>query len=513
MPGHGVYSDPYLARLETERPDLFDRFFKMMREALDLNGTPLIGDRLAKCLQTPPDILASLGKDAFINPNFPRSVFETVLNDVDQVKEKSWEVFNSPVLTADDIKRFSQSPDREIQGLALKNAYADPAKLLKYVKEVLSNPVDQTPNCFTSICRQATISDEVFKAFSEHLDRSPGAWVSGSIGDALRDNPTLSEENRAFLILSGITAADHLNLDKYSATSYYLSSIAWIPYLKDFNTGTPKLVNSLGQTDVELISVLGGFGHPYSILLPGELAPTYSNSFDTLFELTNTALLHRLFWTELCQRPDFTIYRRNAYRTDDLFIAHDILGRAFENGDPEASSLLGGVLYYDEQPWLIGREELWLERACDVVTFFEETMLDAYVNSDALEDLGAQVCALAMRNLIDAESLGFEFSDSADNFVIAAGENYTERDDLDVYAEINSSFQEVLSWHKTPDSKKKAIFDLLVMGRNVPIETKLKADSNHFLGCMALHESTPDFLIKELAALNDPLINEVIASR
>jgi hypothetical protein len=511
MPGHGVYSDPYLARLETERPDLFDRFFKMMREALDLNGTPFIGDRLAKCLQTPPDILASLG--AFINPNFPRSVFESVLNNADQLKDKSWEIFNSPLLTADDIKRFSESPDREIQGLALKNRYADQAKLFEYVKEVLSSPVDQTPNCFTSICGQAHISDQLFELLSGHLERSPSKYLSGSIGDYLEDNPTLSEEHRAFLILSGITATGRPNLNNFSATSYDPSSIAWIPYLKDFNTGTPKLVNSLGQTDVELISVLGSFGHPYSILLPGELAPSFSSSNDDLYGLIKPALLHRLFWTELCQRPDFSIYRRNAYRTDDLFIGHPILGREFYNGDAESSSQLGGVLYYDEQPWLIGREELSLERACDVLTFFEETMLDAYVNSDALEDLGAQVCALAMRNLIDAESLGFEFNESADNFVIAAGENYTEREDFDVYAELNSSFQEVLSWRKTPDTKKKAIFDLLVMGRNHPIESKENADSSHFLGCMALHESTPDFLIKELAALNDPLINEVIASR
>ena len=94
-----------------------------------------------------------------------------------------------------------------------------------------------------------------------------------------------------------------------------------------------------------------------------------------------------------------------------------------------------------------------------------------------------------------------------------AGNGYAELDNLDVSASLNSEFDEMLSWRKTPDSKKNALFDLLIMGRNIPEGSKLKADSDHFLGCMALHESTPDFLLKKLSALNDPLIDEVIASR
>jgi hypothetical protein len=43
--------------------------------------------------------------------------------------------------------------------------------------------------------------------------------------------------------------------------------------------------------------------------------------------------------------------------------------------------------------------------------------------------------------------------------------------------------------------------------------SQVSRDSTHFLGCMALHESTPNPLLKDLAELGIPLVDAVLASR
>jgi hypothetical protein len=85
-------------------------------------------------------------------------------------------------------------------------------------------------------------------------------------------------------------------------------------------------------------------------------------------------------------------------------------------------------------------------------------------------------------------------------------------DDFDVSADLNPMFGETLSWAKLPDAKKQTVFEFLILGFNYK-KSKLRGDSIHFLGCMALHESTPKSILEKLAKLNDPLVDEVLASR
>ncbi len=107
---------------------------------------------------------------------------------------------------------------------------------------------------------------------------------------------------------------------------------------------------------------------------------------------------------------------------------------------------------------------------------------------------------------------GFELTNSADDWMVDAAWENAEPDDFDVSARLNSIFAETLSWAKLPDSKKEKLFEFLNLGFNHR-ESMLRNDSIHFLGCMALHDGTPGFLLEKLAQLGDPLIDEVLASR
>jgi hypothetical protein len=107
---------------------------------------------------------------------------------------------------------------------------------------------------------------------------------------------------------------------------------------------------------------------------------------------------------------------------------------------------------------------------------------------------------------------GFEVTDSGWDWLVDAAYEIAEPDDFDVSAQLNPGFGETLSWAKLPDSKKETVFEFLCLGFNYR-ESKLRNDSIHFLGCMALHDGTPGFLLEKLAQLGDPLIDEVLASR
>ena len=138
MPSYDLYSDPFLKRLALERPDLSSSFFEMIRTAVTKFDVHLITDQVAKCLETPSEILLLLGKDGFVNPHYPQREFEQYFNNPVQLIDESWAIFRSPLLTSEDIARFSESEDREIRGLALKSRHGDP-KLLTVFHQFSGN--------------------------------------------------------------------------------------------------------------------------------------------------------------------------------------------------------------------------------------------------------------------------------------------------------------------------------------------------------------------------------------
>jgi hypothetical protein len=136
---------------------------------------------------------------------------------------------------------------------------------------------------------------------------------------------------------------------------------------------------------------------------------------------------------------------------------------------------------------------------------------------DILEDgiydnIGQSLIALSYEVPEISKKYGFEVSDTGYNWMVDAALEIAEPDDFDVSADLNPMFGETLSWAKLPDTKKETVFEFLKLGFNYK-KSKLRNDSIHFLGCMALHESTPKTILEKLAKLNDPLVDEVLASR
>jgi hypothetical protein len=252
-------------------------------------------------------------------------------------------------------------------------------------------------------------------------------------------------------------------------------------------------------------------GHHLSVVLNKGSSESISVSLHGLKELISSELLHRLFWTELCKNGDFEIHRRNAFRTDDVFVSHPVLGAEFDAADVEKATQIGGVIIFNNQRWLEGNQVLTSEMAAHELGAYEEAMVAIAENSD-FQFLGQALIALTFTLPELPEKFGFQLTDAAEEWMISEAIEYAEPDSFKVSARLNPFFEESLGWTELPISKKEKVLEFLEFGLKCK-DSKVRNDSLHFLGCMALHESTPEPILNKLIGFDNSLLNAALKSR
>jgi hypothetical protein len=500
----GLYSDPYLKALLEKEPKLAEEFLMGIANTEYVRESEVIS-----CIDVPGWVLEKAGVFACENPNFPADVFNKFMEDYELASKNLWTIFKSPHLNQAHINQLMLSENENIRGLAFIHPLGDSSKLLPFLEQMLAKN-NLTFNAIYHICAHAILSDEVFS----FLFNAPNFHGTAKlIGESLWKNPTLSDEQKAALILSNIQPKDESATDYWYEDVHFVSSL---PYFQSLKVNLGNYKSKKFQAIPAIKQSLGEFftkeGHHLSLVLPEISQVAIEPTLYGLHELVSLQLFHRLFWTDLCERDDFEIHRRNAYRVDDLFISHPILSREFDEGDEEKTNRLGGVFYFDNQNWLVGDENLDTDRAAALLSSYGEPMVTLLEDGN-YETIGQFLISLSyeLGGTYD-KKYGFELTNSAYDWMVDAAMEIAEPDDFDVSAQLNPMFGETLSWAKLPDSKKETVFEFLCLGFNYR-ESKLRNDSIHFLGCMALHDGTPGFLLEKLAQLGDPLIDEVLASR
>ena len=503
----GLYSDPYLKALLEKEPKLAEEFL------MGIANTEYVREEeVISCVDVPGWVLEKAGMEACKNPNFPKEKFEEFLKNEELVSKEYWRIFRYPHLSQGQINNLSKSNDVNVRGLALVHPLSDSSELLQYLKKMISEPAQDYQDRRRStyviiyICEHVNLNDEIFSYLYSVHDYE-------GIGQALWVNPTLSDEQKAALVLSDIQPKDE------SASTYWgdhdIHFISSVPFFQSLGTAFSdykrKKFAAVPVVSQQVEDFFSRSGHHLSLVLSTDHQVEIEASIEGLAEVVSLQLLHRMFWTDLCQREDFEIYRRNAYRTDDLFISHDILGREFEEAEADEATKLGGVIYYSNQRWISGDEELDRDRAAALLSSYGEPMVTLLEDGE-YESIGQFLVALSYEVPVISKKYGFEITDDGYNWMVDAAWEIAEPDDFDVSARLSSIFDETLSWAKLPDSKKETVFEFLSLGFNYR-DSKLHNDSIHFLGCMALHDGTPGFLLEKLAQLGDPLIDEVLASR
>ena len=497
-----TYSDPFLKQLSENNPKDAAEYFKL------ISGSKFKDD-LATCLETPQEILSQIGTKACENPNFPQSELEKFLNDEETLNNSFWDIYRSPNLTEKNISQLMKSSNQGVRGLAVAHEHGNPKELLNFLKEEFEAGF-QAPGVVGKICRNRKLTDEVFQFLLSVHEIRPSV---DSVGAELWSNPFLTPEQRAALVLYSVDEPESKPDYWGGIHRFYASTLAFLPYFKCSDYYDRTKVDSLKSIPDKYVKSFAQLGHPLGLLLPQlqSIEPVINS--DALKELISEYnLLHRLFWPELCEREDFEIYRRNAYRTDDLFISHPMLGEEFEEADPSEATQLGGVfIFSDNFTWLSGDEELSLDMAVREIESSGETLAEVVSNTD-FDTLGIKLAAFTFSDPELADKYGYKLKENAAFDVIDTAISFAEPDSFDVTAEINSDFPEMLSWRNLPEANKRGIFELLRVGSTLP-ESKATSDSIHFLGCMALHGDTPDSLLKELSSLGIPIVDEVLASR
>ena len=499
----GLYSDPFLKALLENEPKLAKEFLEAIA-----NSDYVSESEIVTCLEAPSWVVEKAGVSGFKNPNFPSKLFEKFLEEENFAPKNFWATFDYPNLTQKQIEKLMNSKDETVRALALAHPLGNPMELITHLAQMISN---KSHNSYVviHISQNISLRDEVFSYLYSIADYE---GVTKTVGQALWENPTLNDEQKAALVLSDIKPKEESRSDYWSEEIHFVSSIPYFHSLK-VNLGRykGKKLESIPQLKESIGEYFTKVGHHLSVVLPQSSQVAIEPTLYGLHELVSLHLLHRLFWTDLCQRDDFEIYRRNAYRTDDLFISHPILGLEFLEADSDDATHLGGVFIFDNEKWLSGEEELSVDRAAVLLSSYGEPMVDI-LEDGIYDNIGQALIALSYEVPDTSKKYGFEVTNSGYDWMLDAALAVAEPDDFDVSADLNPMFDETISWAKLPDAKKQSVFEFLILGFNYK-KSKLRNDSIHFLGCMALHESTPKSILEKLAQLGDPLIDEVLASK
>jgi len=499
----GLYSDPFLKALLENEPKLAKEFLEAIA-----NSDYVSESEIVTCLEVPSWVVEKAGTSGFKNPNFPSKLFEKFLEEEDFASTHLWATFGNPNLMQKQIDKMMKSKEETVRALALAHPLGNPLELITHLAQMISNKTHNS-YVFIHISENVSLSDEVFTYLFSIADFE---GVSKTVGQALWQNPTLSDEQKAALVLSDIKPKEESRSDYWSEEIHFVSSIPFFHSLKvDLGSYKRKKLETIPPVKESIGDYFAKVGHHLSVVLPQSSQVAIEPTLYGLHELVSLKLLHRLFWTDLCQRDDFEIYRRNAYRTDDLFISHPILGLEFQEADSDDATHLGGVFIFDNEKWLSGEEELSEYRAAMLLSSYGEPMVNI-LEDGIYDNIGQSLVALGSDAPDIRTKYGFEVTDGGLNWMVEAALEIAEPDDFDVSADLNPMFGETLSWAKLPDAKKQTVFEFLILGLNYK-KSKLRGDSIHFLGCMALHESTPKSILEKLAKLNDSLVDEVLASR
>lgn len=502
----GLYSDSFLKALLDTEPNLAKEFL----EAVAYSSYVTFGE-VVSCLEVPGWVLERAGLGACKNPSFPKDVFENYLKDEDFVAKEIWWLIKSPHLNQVQVDQLMLSADATVRGLALMHPLGDSSRLLDFLKQVLPEYALSTSQ-LSDIYENAPLTDEIIS----FLINSPDLFGTRN---KLWKNKSLTSEQKALLVLAEIKPdpeKDKPSKDFWENRDlHFISSFPYLQLLDttfDGDASKRHCFNTIPRLNPLIEAFFTKNGHHLSVVLPDDAEGDIEVTFNGLQELISMKFLHRLFWTDLCERDDFEIFRRNDEETDDLFISHPILGREFLYADRTNATKLGGVFTFDDQKWLVGYQELHAEEAAyELSSNCDESLVQA-VEWGNFDSLGESLVALSLTLDDLPEKYGFELTDDAEDWMIEAAKEIADIGSFDVSATLNPDFNEILSWRKLPDSKKEKIFEFLILGYQYK-DSKIRNDSVHFLACMALHESTSKTILERLTELGDPLIDEVLASR
>lgn len=474
------------------------------------------------------DGLSIIGDPILTHPNCPPEIIEQKL--IDGSQDELLQLAKNPSLTDDQIRKLAKSsyspilvwvcrrPDcpsdvlddlfklyeQQLQQQSASIAEMNQEEVLESLidDEVILEEIDSygifdvDVDLLLAVASNHNTSHEIFKKMLK-LNLNQKDVNNDSLGVVLLNNPSVSDEDKVFLSLSGFVKSENSSNQDFSLLKHYgyPSSIAF----------------SIPNFPMRFKQALAQVGHPLAIF-DSEL--TLSNQKYVFNEIIDDWIkdetIYSTLWPELSERNDVKFgYLRSSYDGDHFYF--DCTGVEFEHDFSRGSYTYNSMSYpFNDRPWAEIVETMDIEMSHenfsyrDVVEFFE------YLEGEEGEtDL--ILAAIISQNLLSQEGKTAEYllTKKGESFVCERAEEFFS-DDLELKVNINSEKALPYSWRALSIERKEKIMEIIIEGFQEKIDTKFQY-AEHFLACIALNPYTPDSLKNELKKLESKVVTQALA--
>ena len=490
-------TDPFIEKLVSKDPKIekkiYETLLKLANNVYLLNFSNTPTWVLSQLYQEAKD--EWIKSDVLKHPNCDKKLISEVLRSESSALLHG--VVHNPNITPDQLQELKKNNNESLASWANYYLLKDKKEAELFILSEITKLPAKRNFILSHLIRNTKLTQSVLSILiNDHIQDEAHHLIGDTVGNLLMGNPHLNPENRAELNSKGIIFKELTSdSEQFLPSSFLFSSHMSNKYV-----------------DEDLIKNFQALGHPCG--LPSSIGPVAQVEATELniYQLINSEFLHRMFWRELQGIDGFELTFRNGYRVSDLFIKQEILSKEFDEGDFEEGWKYGGVLQgYVEREWI--SKDVYLDPGlAPRILESYNTLLETAEYIESFSEIYPVALAYFMdeeRGQERRDKFGIQLNQRASELVELTAFEVADLEDLDIDVSFNPYFTEKLSWTNLPITKQSQIYELLVFGFSCKNE-KLRLDTEHFLGCMALHPRTPLEIKEKLKSLGNDLISQTL---
>jgi hypothetical protein len=316
------------------------------------------------------------------------------------------------------------------------------------------------------------------------------------LGVVLLQNPSVSDEDKVFLSLTGF-----IKSEKDSSQDYSLNQIYGLP---------TSLLFSLSKVPHHLKQALADVGQPMAVLDLDIELNNQEYDFNAIVEdWIKQETIYRTLWPELSERKDVSFaYIRSSYDGDNFYFS--CKGVEFEHDFQRGAYTYNSMTYPSiDRPWFEISEIMDIEMSNENFSYRDVEEMFEY-DSDEGD------CDLVLATIISKNSWSHELplpqytlTKKGEDFVCEWAERFFE-DDRDMNVIIHPDKALPYSWKALPIERKERITAVIVNGYKAKVDTKYQY-AEHFLACIALNPHTPESIKNSLKEVESKVIAQALA--
>lgn len=480
-------SDPYLDRIEAQDSKLYLEILFHLIEHKVANKS------IARHGRTPAEVLSALAKekDAPIyeivqHPNCPDELLSSNLQSPDSLVRLS--VANNPNLSPSQIELLASDQDDSVKfHLSNRKDLSEGVirKLFDWANNVANQEYGHKMSWFYGIAKNPNTPRDIIEKLLK-FDLKDEDYEGSNLGNALMSNPSLLDEERAFLSINGVApkAMDSRETNMLEHEG--------LPSSKAFE---------IQSFPIQYIQALAKAGHPFALFHPELAVAEFQPSFNEYIDyFIKSEIIYRTLWPELIERGDVKFfYLRSSYDGDAVYFHAP--GLRLDHNFTRGSMTYNSMSYaFIQREWVEVIEGLdWDE----VIGLFEHRTFDEFVDFE-MEEI--QLAFSISHSVLDKR---VELTEKGREFLTSEGSNWFD-DDVEYHVRIHSKKALPYSWKKLSKEKQLLIAKVIIDGFNEKVDGKYQF-AEHFLVCIALLPNTSSEVRTLVETVDSVVVRQALA--